>query len=201
MRILKALKATALVAAAIVLGLLTASGAQALWTSVAPFQGGTVQAATFSVLLNGGSTNVEMATPQGNGTLALQASTLTPLKAGQSAFAGVRITNNTNASGAFTVNARLAAAPAVGDFDGVPGTAQYLEIRTVVAAGITEPSACNNPALFTAAVAGQAPGTDIAKGQAAVICFQATLRADAPPTINGKASAISIPLAVDQVVR
>ena len=201
MRVLKALKATALVAAAIVLGLLTASGAHALWTSVVSVNAGTVQAANFSVLLNGGATDAEMVTPQGTGTLALQTSTLSPLKAGQSAFAGVRITNNTNASGAFTVNARLEGAPVVGDFGGVPGTAQYLEIRSVVAAGITEPSACNNPALFTAAVAGQAPGTDIAKGQAAVICFQATLRADAPPAINGKASVVSIPLAVDQVVR
>ena len=86
----KALKAAGLIAAAVVLGLLTAQGSYALWNTTAPANAGTVQAADFKILLN----NVEMSKPT---PIALDIGELAP---GTPAYTSLTVANKVNVTAA-----------------------------------------------------------------------------------------------------
>ncbi|WP_104055259.1 MULTISPECIES: hypothetical protein [unclassified Arthrobacter] len=53
MKSLRALKATGLILAAVVLGLMTVQGSYALWNAAVPSNAGTVQSADFNIVVNG----------------------------------------------------------------------------------------------------------------------------------------------------
>jgi hypothetical protein len=113
MGIPRSLRAAALIAAAVLLGLLTVQGSYALWnvgTSAAP---GTVSAASFTVNLTGSpSGQVTPMTLAGGqaASLALltQATALTP---GTAVYAGALVGNASDAGGVFSIDV-TAGAPA-----------------------------------------------------------------------------------------
>lgn len=181
-----ALKATGLVLAAVLLGQLTVQGTYALWSAAAPAAAGSLQAATFNVQMDGGSGVVMMRQLDGTpGTVALAATSAGTVQAGESVYAGVRLTNQTNAGGDFTVRASAGQADT-----GSLGGLLSVQHRTVAG---TDLAACSNPALYT----GTAPGSvDIPKNATGIVCFQIGLAATA--RAEGQSSTISIPLTVEQ---
>ncbi|MBD7996057.1 hypothetical protein H9639_12180 [Arthrobacter sp. Sa2CUA1] len=182
MKSLRALKAAGLIFAAVVLGLMTVQGSYALWNAGAAANAGTIQAASFDVKMDNGTGTVLMT--QANGQPATLGLKTGPVNAGDSAYTGVVLTNDSNAGGPFTVRASADAAqtssPALWS----------VEHRAVAGADL---GACN-AALFTSS---QAQTTDIPKGGSGVICFKVSLTASA--NIQGQASTINIPLSVAQV--
>lgn len=183
-----ALKATGLVSGAVLLGLLTVQGTYALWNAAVQATSGSVQAASFNVEMDGGSGSVMMAQPDGSqGTVALATTNFGIVDAGTSVYAGVRLTNHTDAGGQFTLRA------SAGTVDtGSLGGSLAVQQRAVAGADL---SACNNPALYAGTAAGP---VEIPKHGSGVLCFQASLAATA--SAEGQVSTISIPLTVEQLV-
>ncbi|MFZ3454183.1 hypothetical protein [Arthrobacter sp. 7Tela_A1] len=183
-----ALKATGLVSGAVLLGLLTVQGTYALWDAAVQATTGNIQAATFNVEMDGGNGSVMMAQPDGSaGTVSLATTALGAVDAGASVYAGVRLTNHTDAGGEFTLRA------AAGQADtGSLGSLLTVHQRAVPGADL---NACYNPALYTGTAAGS---LDIPKHGSGVLCFEVSLAATAGA--EGQVSTISIPLTVEQIV-
>jgi hypothetical protein len=193
MRNRQALKAAALLAAAVVLGMLTVQGSYALWNATAPLGAGTIHAADFRVSLGSGDTNVDMTMEDGTpATLALETAPAGKLLPGSAVRAGVKLTNLTDAGGEFTIRAHITSAPTISSAT----LAEYLNIAATGAGSLEE---CENPALFTAAATGTLPSIDLAKGESGVICLQATLSQHTPPSLHDTTTTISIPLAAEQI--
>lgn len=183
MKSLRVLKAAGLVLAALVLGLMTAQGSYALWNAGTQANAGTIQAASFDVVMDNGTGPVLMTQADGSkGTVALNVGTV---NAGSSAYTRVVLTNNSNAGGSFTINASAGAAQ----------ISSFPELWTVQHRAVsgTDPGACN-AALFNAS---QPQTVDIPKGASGMICFQVTLAGSA--NIQGQASTITVPLSAAQV--
>ncbi|MFC7861105.1 hypothetical protein [Arthrobacter koreensis] len=182
-----ALKGTGLVLCAVLLGLMTVQGTYALWSASAPSAGGSLQAASFNVEMDGGAGVVMMEQPDGSqGTVGLATAPLGPVNAGESVYAGVKLTNLTDAGGTFTL-AATAGQPVVGG-----SLAPLLDIDQRAVGG-ADLAACSNPALFTGPAA---PALELPKGTSGVLCFRVTLSAAA--NAEGQTSTISIPLTVEQ---
>ena len=184
MRTKTLLKASALLAAAVVLGLLSVQGTYALWSRVVPVEAGTIQAADFRVTLADVGTNaaVDMVDASGKtALLPLQPSGL--VSSTVPAYAGVKVSNVTNAGSDFAVRARIGQASA-GD----------LVIKTrVVPADTTSCGAVD----FTGA--GGTAEVTLAKGTSAVFCFQLALASTAPQTLSGTQAKMTVPIIVDQL--
>lgn len=178
MKSLRALKATGLILAAVVLGLMTVQGSFALWNKVVTSNAGTVQSANFSILVDG----VEMASLAQPLTL-----NLAEIKPNGSSYTSVNITNNVNATSAMTVKPKVVVGAATAGF------AEYLTVQTtVLVAGQT----CE-----TATYAGMPDLGVIAKGQTntRTICLKATLKSSTPAAILGKTTTVPVTLTVSQM--
>lgn len=195
MCIRRSLQATALVAAAVLLGLLTMQGTYALWSASASAAPGTVTAASFDMALtavpSGQVTNMTLASGQ-PATLAITpAPTLAP---GSPVYGGVAVSNNSNAGGSFNTAVTLGA-PVVANVAG-GSLAQYVTVSAKSAASATE---CSATGTYTAVAATGLASPSIAKGGATVFCFQVSLSSTTPSTLKGQAVNISLPLTARQL--
>jgi len=182
-----ALKATGLVLCAVLLGLVAVQGTYALWSAAVQTADGNLQAASFNVEMDGGSGVVMMRQPDGSqGTVGLATAPLGPVNAGQSVYAGVKLTNLTDAGGSFTL-AASAGQPVLGG-----PLAHLLAVEQRAVAG-SDLAACSDPALF-AGSAGR--NLELPKSASGLLCFRVTLSAAA--NAEGQTSTISIPLTVEQ---
>ncbi|WP_312180573.1 hypothetical protein [Arthrobacter sp.] len=185
MKSLRALKAAGLIFAAMALGLMTAQGSYAVWNAGATAAAGTVQAAGFDVEMDNGSGAAVLMTQNdgSQGTVALNVGTV---NAGASSFTAVKLTNNSDAGGDFTIRASVAGSPQFS----APGNLWTIQHR---AAPGGNPASCN-AALFAGT---QDQTVDIPKGSSGIICFQVSLAASA--NIQGQVTTISVPLSAAQV--
>jgi predicted ribosomally synthesized peptide with SipW-like signal peptide len=184
MRTKTLLKASALLAAAVVLGLLTVQGTYALWSRVVPVEAGTIQAANFRVTLTdvGTGAGVDMVDASGK-------SALLPLRPSGvvsstvPAYAGVKVSNVTNAGSDFAVRARIGPA-SPGDLV-VKARAVPVETVDCGAADFTN--------------AGGTAEATLAKNKSAVFCFELALAATTPQTLSGTQTKITVPITVEQL--
>ncbi|TLM81730.1 hypothetical protein FDW83_15035 [Pseudarthrobacter sp. NamE2] len=195
MRIKRPLQAAALIAAAVLLGLLTVQGTYALWSSSASAAPGTVASASFDVALtavpSGQATTMSLASGQPANLAISPEGTLSP---GGSVYGGVVIANNTNAGGAFTT--AVTVGPAVVSNVSGGTLAQYVTVNAKSAASAAECTATGSyPPLGSAGLVSPA----VAKGGSTVFCFQASLSPSAPSTVKGQAVNITLPLTARQL--
>ena len=138
MKSLRVLKAAGLVLAALVLGLMTAQTSYALWNAGTGADAGTIQSASFDVVMDNGTGPVLMTQADGSqGTLSLNVGTI---NAGSATYTDVRLTNNSDAGGSFTISVSAGAAQ----------VSSFPELWTIQHRAVsgTDPGACN-AALFT----------------------------------------------------
>lgn len=193
----RVLKATGLVLVAVVLGLLTVQGSYALWNKATTSSAGTVQAANFRISLTDTKTNqvTDMTLPDGtSATFALSTTPVGTLTPGQSTYAGVQLTNLTDAGGDFTVRASTGV-PVVGA-NGSSALAPYLVLKAVAATDLAQ---CSQAAIYNLAPGSGTATTDIAKANAGVFCFQLSLSATMPASLSGQAAKIAIPIIATQL--
>ncbi|MDJ0317137.1 hypothetical protein [Arthrobacter antibioticus] len=196
MKTTHALKATGLVLIAVVLGMLTVQGSYALWNKVANANAGSIQAANFQISLTDSvtSTAMNMTSEAGNAaTMSLSTTPLGTVIPGQSAYAGVKLGNESDAGGVFTVRA-ITSAPVIDNNSG-SALAQYLGTKVVAATSLDQ---CSQPSLYSAATPVTAT-IDITKGSTGVFCFQTTLAANMPASLTGQSAEVAIPIVVNQL--
>lgn len=196
MRIKRSLKAGALIAAAVVLGLFTVQGTYALWNTSAVAAPGTVSAAAFDVALtavnSGTTTNMTLADGTTSATLALSpAGTLGP---NSSVSGGIVVTNNSNAGGQFNTAITVGQATVANTGGGT--LASYIIVNAKTATSSTECSTSTGYAQI--ATTGLVSPT-VAKGGSTVFCFQVSLASGAPSAVKGQAVNISLPLTAHQL--
>ena len=195
MRIKRTLQAAGLIAAAVILGLLTVQGTYALWNATAVAAPGSISSAAFTVNL--------AATPSGQvATMTLPDGrpanlALTPdaaLLPGMSVYAGVVVTNSTDAGGTFNTVATVGQ-PAMANLSG--GTlSQYLSVSGKAAASAAD---CNSTSGYVPIGASGLASPAVPKSGSTVFCFQVTLSSAAPSTVKGQTVNITLPLTVRQL--
>jgi len=195
MRTRRALKAAALIAAAVVLGLFTVQGTFALWNASAVAAPGTVSAASFDVALtavnSGATTNMTLA----NGTAAnLALSPAGTLGPGTSVSGGVVVTNNTNAGGQFNTTITVGQ-PTVAN-SGSGTLASYIIVNSKTAASTTE---CSSSTGYAQISTSGLVSPTLGKGGSTIFCFQVSLASGAPSTVKGQAVTITLPLTARQL--
>ncbi len=124
MRIPRTLRAGVLIAAAVILGLLTVQGTYALWSASANAAPGTVSSASFDVILTASPSEQvsNMTLAGGPATISLtQTASLSP---GTSVYASLAVSNNTNAGGQF--NTAITAGELTKAYTGSGTIANYL---------------------------------------------------------------------------
>lgn len=102
--------------------------------------------------------------------------------------------NVTNAGGAFTVRASTTA-PTVGGPTG-SALAPYLDVKTAAAATLSQ---CSQVGLYNGLASSGTATVDIAKNGTGVFCFQVTLSAAMPASLNGQSAQVAIPILVNQL--
>lgn len=195
MRIKRSLQATALVAVAVLLGLLTVQGTYALWSASASAAPGTVSSASFDVALtavpSGQVTNMTLSNGQSANLAITPTATLSP---GGSVYGGVLVTNNSNAGGSF--NTSIVAGQATVT-NVAPGTlATYVSFYAKTATSSTE---CSNSSGYAQIGSAGLVSPTVAKSGSTVFCFQASLSSSAPSTVKGQAVNISLTLTARQL--
>lgn len=183
--------ATALVSAAVLLGLLAVQGTYALWNEVVTVRPGTVQAAEFKIMLSNpyGDEETNM-TNAVDTPFYLTDSTLplADLYPGDSVHASVVISNDTNAgSGTFEVEAATSAASATG------GWTEHFRTRVMTA---SIPDACSTSSFVDASAI---KIVTIPQQGSAVLCIEVTLRETAPVDLQGQSVTFTVPLTVTQL--
>lgn len=195
MRTKRSLQAAALIAAAVLLGLLTVQGTYALWSASASAAPGTVASASFDVALSaapsGQVTNMTLANGQSANLAINPAATLSP---GTSVYGGVAVTNNTNAGGTFNTTV-TAGQPVMTNVSG-GSLAQYVTVSAKAAATAAECSATGSYAPVGSSGLVSQP---VAKGGSTVFCFQASLSPAAPTIVKGQAVNITLSLTARQL--
>ena len=195
MRIKRTLQAAGLIAAAVILGLLTVQGTYALWSATAVAAPGVVSSASFTVNLT--------ATPSGQATAMTLADgkpanlALAPAEAllpGTSVYGGVVVTNSTDAGGAFNTVATVGQPTLVNVSGGT--LAQYLSVNGKTAASATD---CSTASGYAPLAASGLASPAVPKSGSTVFCFQVTLSSAAPSTVKGQAVNIALPLTVRQL--
>lgn len=192
-------KAAGLIAAAVVLGLVTVEGSYALWNKLVPAAAGTVWSADFRVTLTGSNNagSYDMVLPDGSpATVALTsaAAPLDQLLPGVPVYAGVSIGNATVAGSAFTVMATFPGPAVMTDTGQGAGLSNYLSVQAATAADLGQ---CSSVA--AALYQDTFPRVQIPKGGSAVICFRIQLSTAAPSTLQGQSASIAVPLFVEQI--
>ncbi|MCC9198030.1 hypothetical protein QNO08_04795 [Arthrobacter sp. zg-Y820] len=180
MKSLRALKAAGLIFAAVVLGLMTVQGSYALWNAAAPSNAGTIQAADFSILINGAdmtTTPIDFAAGQ-----------LT--RGGKPAVKYFEVTNNVNV----TANSPLKLQASLTGLGAVNGFGGHL---TVKAAAVTAGTNCD---LVGAGSYSTAPKMPIlAKSIPQGICLKAELSGTTPAEYLGRNFSMQPALVVAQL--
>ncbi|MGN7252756.1 SipW-dependent-type signal peptide-containing protein [Arthrobacter sp. SAFR-014] len=195
MRIRRSLQAAALIAAAVVLGLLTVQGTYALWNATTSTTPGTVSSASFDVKMTATpnsqtTTNMTLA----NGTSANLAITPTgTFLPGDSAYGGVVVTNNTNAGGSFNTVITATRETVTSTGDG----SLALNV-TVNAKRGTSAADCSTTTGYTVLGVSGLVSPTVPKGGSTVLCFQVTLNSNPPASVKGQAVNISLTLTARQ---
>ncbi|APX01284.1 hypothetical protein [Arthrobacter sp. QXT-31] len=192
MSIPRHLRAAALVAAAVLLGLLTVQGSYALWSAAAAAAPGTVTSASFDVNLAGAPSNqltsMTVAGTPANLAVTTQSIPLAALMPGTAVYASITATNNSDAGGQFNISV-TSGAPVLTNAGG-GSLATYL---TVSAKSATSAATCG-----TTGYTGLTPVT-VPKGASTTLCFEVRLASNAPAAVKGQAVSISIPLTATQL--
>lgn len=194
----KSVKATGLVLAAVLLGLLAVQGTYALWSSSASAAPGTVSGADFIVNLLGSPSGQSTAMTMADGSpaaLALTtsgspASELTP---SSPIFASVTASNETDAGGTFNIT--LAAGEPIIRNEVGSSLAQFMKVSAATASSSANCSSATYQELGAAGVT----TASIAKGASKVICFKVHLLSSTPSTLAGQSANVSVPLTATQV--
>ncbi|MCW2131449.1 hypothetical protein [Arthrobacter sp. VKM Ac-2550] len=185
------LKASALLAAAVVLGLLAVQGTYALWNKMVPVGAGTIPTADFRVSLTDLSTGVPIDMTDSTGTSALVSLKPTGSPSpGKPAYAGVRISNVTNAGSDFAVRASTGE---VSITNVAPGLSGLLSVN--MQAVLVEKTNCSAEDFAGTASSGSATA-NISKNSSAVFCFQILMTGDAP---SGGSARVDVPIIVNQL--
>lgn len=195
MRITRTLRAGLLIAAAVVLGLLTVQGTYALWNSSTSSTPGIINSASFDVSLTASpSGTVTNMTLPGGGPATLALSSTAVVQPGSSVYAGVVVANNSNAGGAF--NAAITVGPAtLANVSG--GTLdQYLTVNAKTASAAAD---CNTVSGYSPLGAAGLTSTAVPKAGATVFCFQVSLSSTAPVSVKGQAVNMSLPITARQL--
>lgn len=187
------LRAAALVAAAVLLGLLTVQGSYALWSAAASAAPGTVTSASFDVNLSGPSTPSTNMTLAGGQSAIVSVNPSGALTPGSAVYSNVSMTNNSDAGGQF--NLSVTTGPAAKSNVAPGDLAQYLTVSAKFAASA---SACGTTAYTNIAAAGLAP-VAVAKLANTTLCFEVRLASNAPATVKGQSVTITIPLTATQL--
>jgi hypothetical protein len=195
MRIPRILRASALIAAAVVLGLLAVQGTYALWsagTSAAP---GTISSASFDVSLiaspSGNTTNMTL---PGGASATINLGSATSLAPGTPVYASLVVGNNSNAGGTFSTS--ITAGQATVTNVGLGALAQYVTVSAKFASAVAECSIATGYAQLTAAGLTSAA---VPKTASTVLCFQVSLSSSTSILLKGQAVNISLPLTARQL--
>ncbi|TAP45207.1 hypothetical protein [Arthrobacter sp. S39] len=195
MRIPRMLRAGALIAAAVVLGLLAVQGTYALWnagTSTAP---GTVTSASFDVALTASPSGQASNMSLSGGTAAtinlVQSATITP---GTSVYASVAAANNSNAGGTFNTTVTVDQATLANVNGG--SLAQYL---TVSAKNVATAAECSTLTGYATLTSAGLTSASVPKAASTVLCFQVSMSSTAPVSVKGQAVNISLPITARQL--
>jgi hypothetical protein len=195
MRIRRSLQATALTAAAVVLGLATVQGTYALWSATASAAPGTVSSAAFTMDMtavpSGQATAMTLANGQSANLAVTPTAALTP---GSSVYGGVVVANNTNAGGTFNTTVTVTKGTVTSTGDG--SLAQNV---TINAKSGSLPADCDASSGYETLTAAGLTSPSVAKTASTVLCFQVTLNAAPPPSAKGQAVTIPITLTARQV--
>ena len=195
MRIPRMLRAGALIAAAVVLGLLAVQGTYALWnagTSTAP---GTVSSASFDVSLSaspsGQATNMSL---PGGTSATINLGSATTLAPGTPVYASLVAGNNSNAGGTFSTS--ITAGQATVTNVGLGILAQYVTISAKFAPAVAE---CYSATGYAALTAAGLTSAAVPKSTSTVLCFQVSLSSSTSMLLKGQAVNISLPLTARQL--
>lgn len=195
MRIPRMLRAGALIAATVVLGLLAVQGTYAQWnagTSAAP---GTVTSASFDVSLtaspSGQATNMSL---PGGASATINVGQVTSLAPGTPVYASLVIGNNSNAGGTFSTGI-TAGQPAVTNV-GLGTLAQYVTVSAKFASAVAE---CNTATGYAPLTAAGLTSAAVPKAASTVLCFQVSLSSSTSVLLKGQAVNISLPLTARQL--
>ena len=195
MRIPRMLRAGALIAAAVVLGLLAVQGTYALWnasTSAAP---GTVTSASFDVALtaspSGQATNMSLS---GGTAATINVGTATSLAPGTSVYASLVVGNNSNAGGSFSTS--ITAGPA--DVTNV-GTGALKPYVTVSAKFASSVAGCTVATGYASLMAAELNSAAVPKAASTVLCFKVSLSSSTSMLLKGQAVNISLTLTARQL--
>jgi hypothetical protein len=176
MRITGALKATALIGAAVLLALFTVQGTYALWNATAASPAQALQSADFAVTITttGGTGQLS------SGTVSIPAAAgMTP---GTSRTVPVTITNATNAgNGSFSARITAAAPQITGP------------LASHLTATISPAQGTNCSTVRTGS------SIDLAQNASGVYCLKVTMAAGAPATLGGTNAVVTIPLTAQQL--
>lgn len=178
MRTTAALKATALIAIAVLMALLTVQGTLALWNATASSKNQTVQSADFAVTVrtpDGGTARL-------SGTQTISVGGLTGLTPGTSRTVPVQVTNATDA-GNGTFKARITA--------GTPQVSGTLAGYLTASIRPAQSTDCSSVRTGTS--------IDLAQNATGVFCLTAALSANAPATLGGTTGAVTITLTAQQL--
>lgn len=199
MGIPRSLRAAALIAAAVLMGILTVQGTYALWAANASAAPGSVSSASFNVSLtgmpSGQSTNMTLANGQAASlAVTTQSAPLAELTPGTAVHSSVSATNNSDAGGQFSISVK-AGAPTVTNV-GAGSLAQYLSVS---AKKVATPAECSTTTGYAQLTSAGLITAAVPKGGTAVVCFEVRLAANASSTVKGQAVSISIPLTASQL--
>lgn len=195
MRLPRTLRAGLLIAAAVILGLLTVQGTYALWNASTSVNPGTVSAASFDVGLTASPSGqvTTMTLPGGTAPATINLAPSTTLAPGTSTYASLAASNNTNAGGAFSTAFTVTKTSLVPE--GAGTLSQYIKISGKFA---PPGQACGFTGYTEIAATGLTSAA-VQKGAGTVLCLQVTLDSTTPPAMKGKAVNISLTLTARQL--
>lgn len=177
MRITAALKATALICAAVLMALFTVQGTLALWSATAASPAQAMQTADFAVPITTTAGTAQLAPAQ-----AVTIPAVTGMTPGTTRTIPVTVTNATDAgNGAFTT--RITA--------GTPSVSGTLAGHLTAAVSPAQGTDCSTVRTGSS--------IDLAQSTSGVFCLKVTMAAAAPATLGGSTAAVTIPLTAQQL--
>jgi predicted ribosomally synthesized peptide with SipW-like signal peptide len=189
------LRAGALIAAAVILGLLAVQGSYALWNASITTTPGSISAASFDVALtaspSGQATNMSL---PGGTSATINLGQPTSLAPGTPVYASLVVGNNSNAGGTFSTSI-TAGQPTVTNV-GLGSLAQYVTVSAKFASAVAE---CYSATGYTALTAAGLTSGAVAKAASSVLCFQVSLSSSTSMLLKGQAVNISLTLTARQL--
>jgi len=195
MRIPRMLRAGALIAAAVILGLLAVQGTYALWNASTSASPGTVSSASFDVSLtatpSGQATNMSL---PGGASATINLGQPTSLAPGTPVYASLVVGNNSNAGGTFSTSVTAGQAEVSNVGYGI--LAQYVTVSAKFASAVAE---CYSAAGYAQLTAAGLTSGAVPKAASTVLCFQVSLSSSTSMLLKGQAVNISLPLTARQL--